>query len=95
MMRRCRYHGCRREFSPPKPTYYYCCWEHRVADVGEHYEKRPYDRQSHGDTYDRGFWAGARVRPGTVEIPHGIWALYQHLNHEPQTSRKQLKEKEL
>jgi hypothetical protein len=72
-MRRCRYRPCGKIFQPAQPSHHYCCWEHRVTDVGEHYERRPYDRQGHGDSYDQGFWAGARARLGTAEIPPGIW----------------------
>jgi hypothetical protein len=61
-------------FLPPKPNYFYCSWEHRVADVGEQYEKRSYDRQGRSHSYDQGFWDGARARPSyAAEIPPGIW----------------------
>jgi hypothetical protein len=73
-MRRCRYRLCRKPFSPEKDFYYYCSWDCRVADVGAHYEKRTYDRQGQGRSYDQGYWARTRARPATdLGIPKGIW----------------------
>ena len=73
-VRRCRYWRCKRPFLPPKPHFYYCTWECRVADVGAGYARdyRGYqrDRDTH---YDRGFWDGARARPADIDIPSGIW----------------------
>ena len=72
--RHCRWRECRQPFTPEKEFYYYCCWQHRVADVGSEYERdyRGYQR-SQDQSYDRGFWAGARAQPPGPEIPPGIW----------------------
>jgi hypothetical protein len=71
-MRKCRYRPCRREFLPPKPNYYFCCYEHCQRHYAEH-DYRGYQRS--GDQhYDRGFWDGARAQPpGQSSIPSGIW----------------------
>jgi hypothetical protein len=73
-MRRCRYHNCRKPFEPEKDFYYYCSWDCRVADVGPHYERDYRGRQRSSDeSYDRGYWDGARGRPTAQEIPPAIW----------------------
>lgn len=72
-MCRCRYRQCGQEFWPRKLNYYFCSWEcHQAhyADVGHDY--RSYQRERN-QSYDRGFWDGARARPPEPEIPQCIW----------------------
>jgi hypothetical protein len=73
-MRRCRYRNCRKPFEPEKDFYYYCSWTCRVADVGPHYERdyRGYQR-NRDQSYNRGYWDGARATPPGPAIPPGIW----------------------
>jgi hypothetical protein len=71
-MRRCRYRACRREFWPPKPNYWFCSWEHHQLHHAAN-DSRGYSRQ-HDQSYDRGFWDGARAKPSEPsEMPVGIW----------------------
>jgi hypothetical protein len=72
-MRTCRYRNCGQPFWPAKAHYYFCSWachQAHYADTGNDY--RGYER-SRNESYDRGFWDGARARPPEVEIPPGIW----------------------
>jgi hypothetical protein len=71
-MRRCRYRPCGKMFMPPKPSHWFCCWDHHEL----HYAQNDYRgyRPSSDERYDRGFWDGTRARPSaTIEIPKGIW----------------------
>jgi hypothetical protein len=72
MHRKCRYRPCGKRFVPPKPNYWFCCWEHREA----HYAGNDYrgHQRTSDQSYDRGYGDGARVRSSTdMAIPPGIW----------------------
>jgi hypothetical protein len=72
-MRQCRNPQCGQVFTPLKPFYVYCSWTCRVAHVGEHYEdRRGWQRERH-QSYDRGYWDGARARPVPPDMPQAIW----------------------
>jgi hypothetical protein len=80
-MRRCRYRLCRQEFWPPKPNYYFCSWEcHQAYYAEPGHDYRGYQR-SHDQSYERGFWDGARARPPDLEIPIHIWKAAMVLVH--------------
>ena len=80
-MRHCRNPECRQSFEPAKDFYVYCSWACRVAHVGEHDEDDRGHQRSRDQSYDRGFWGGARVRPLEVEIPPQIWQALAVLVH--------------
>jgi hypothetical protein len=86
-MRRCRYRPCGEIFTPLKPNYYFCCWEHRQA----HYESNDYRgyQRSSDQSYDRGYWDGTRGKPsaGPAMPPH-IWKALAVLVHPDRWQRE-------
>jgi hypothetical protein len=80
--RYCRWRECGRVFTPEKAYHYYCCWQHRVADVGPDYGRDDRGHQrSRDQSDDRGFGDGTRARPPAVEIPPQIWQALAALVH--------------
>jgi hypothetical protein len=80
-MRRCRNPGCGQYFTPQKDFYVYCCWQCRVAHVGEHYEDRRGWQRERDNAYDRGYRDGLRAGPMNHSVPPGIWKALASLAH--------------
>jgi hypothetical protein len=70
-MRRCRNRHCGREFWPPKPNYYFCCWSCYEVYWAE------------GGHEHRRYWDGFRSRsqPKPELIPPHIWKALAVLVH--------------
>jgi hypothetical protein len=62
-----------RMFLPPKPSHYFCCWDHHEL----HYAQHDYrgDKRSADERYDRGYndaWRQAKPS-AEIQIPRGVW----------------------
>jgi hypothetical protein len=73
MLRRCRYRPCGEFFQPAKPSYWFCCWDHRQLHYAQH-DYRGYGRQ-HEQSYGR----ASPSSPGAM--PPQLWKAFAVLVH--------------